>query len=466
MQLDPASLPDDVETLRRMMAAQAITLASTQAELAAAKSGLIAKTLEIEKLKMQLARLRRMQFGHSSEKLDREIAQLELRLEGLEAEEAQATPAAVEPSPAENAKPVRRPLPEHLERREVLHEAACACPACGGELRPLGEDVTELLEYEPARFHVVRHVRPKFSCRRCETITQAAMPDLPIERGRPGPGLLAHVLVSKYADHLPLYRQSDIYARDGVELDRSTLAEWVGRSSALLMPLVEEQRRQVMASPRLHGDDTPVPVLSPGLGRTKTGRLWVYVRDDRPHGGPAPPAAVYFYSPDRKGEHPQAHLASFAGHLHADAYAGFDALYAADRSPGRSPRSPAGRMQGGSSTTSMPPIRAPWPRRRWTGSGSLRHRSRHPRTAARRTAMRPAGPSAAGSPCPQGVARCHPGEAVRQVGTGAGDALCARPLAGAAPLSRRRHPGDRQQRRRTGPARRGARPQELAVCRL
>lgn len=146
-------------------------------------------------------------------------------------------------------------------------------PACVGEVRPLGEDVAEVLEYEPARFHVVRHVRPKFSCRRCETITQAAMPDLPIERGLPGLGLLAHVLVSKYADHLPLYRQADIYAREGVDLDRSTLADCVGRSSALLTPLVEELRRQVIASPRLHGDDTPVPVLSPGLGRTKTGRL-------------------------------------------------------------------------------------------------------------------------------------------------------------------------------------------------
>jgi transposase len=338
MQLDPASLPDDVAALRRLVADQAAALASTRAELDAAKSGLLAKTLELEKLKVQLARLRRMQFGRSSEKLDREIEQLELRLEELEAEETQVVPvaAAAEAAPAgaEKAKPARRPLPEHLPRREVVHAAACACPACGGELRRLGEDVTEVLEYEPARFHVVRHVRPKFSCRRCEAITQAPAPDLPIERGRPGPALLAHVLVSKYADHLPLYRQAEMYGRDGVELERSTLADWVGRSTTLLMPLVDELRRTVLASPRLHADDTPVPVLSPGLGRTRTGRLWVYVRDDRPHGGQAPPAAVYFYSPDRKGEQPQAHLQGFTGHLHADAYAGFEALYAPGRKPG------------------------------------------------------------------------------------------------------------------------------------
>jgi hypothetical protein len=153
------------------------------------------------------------------------------------------------------------------------------------------------------------------------------MPPLPIERGRPGPGLLAHVLIAKYADHLPLYRQSDIYAREGVDLERSTLADWVGRSAALLDPLVQALRKDVMASDVVHGDDTPVPVLEPGLGKTKTGRLWAYVRDGRPHGDERPPAAVYFYSPDRKGEHPQSHLKGFRGILHADGYAGFDAIF-------------------------------------------------------------------------------------------------------------------------------------------
>ena len=194
-------------------------------------------------------------------------------------------------------------------------------------MRRLGEDVTEVLEYVPASFKVIRHVRPKLSCRVCETIVQAPMPSLPIERGRPGPGLLAHVLVAKYADHLPLYRQSGIYAREGVDLERSTLADWVGRSAALLDPLVAALRKEVMASDVLHGDDTPVPVLAPGLGKTKTGRLWAYVRDQRPHGGQRPPAAAYFYSPDRKGEHPQAHLKSFKGVLHADGYAGFNAIF-------------------------------------------------------------------------------------------------------------------------------------------
>ena len=180
----------------------------------------------------------------------------------------------------------------------------------------------------PASFKVIRHVRPKLSCRVCETIVQAPMPSLPIERGKPGPGLIAHVLVSKYADHLPLYRQSDIYAREGVDLERSTLADWVGRSAALLNPLIEALRRDVLSSSVLHGDDTPVPVLAAGLGKTKTGRLWTYVRDGRPHGSSQPRAAVFFYSPDRKGEHPRRHLKTFTGLLYADGYTGFNAVFA------------------------------------------------------------------------------------------------------------------------------------------
>jgi transposase len=194
-------------------------------------------------------------------------------------------------------------------------------------MRKLGEDVTEVLDYVPASFKVIRHVRPKLSCRVCETIVQMPMPSLPIERGKPGPGLLAHVLVAKYADHLPLYRQSSIYAREGVDLERSTLADWVGRSTALLDPLIEALRKDVSASDVLHGDDTSVPVLAPGLGKTKTGRLWTYVRDGRPYGSDVSPACVFFYSPDRKGEHPQSHLKNFKGILHADGYAGFNAIF-------------------------------------------------------------------------------------------------------------------------------------------
>jgi transposase len=197
-------------------------------------------------------------------------------------------------------------------------------------LSKLGEDVSEMLEYVPASFFVVRHVRPKLSCTKCDHIVQAAAPTRPIERGVAGPGLLAHVLVSKYADHLPLYRQSEIYARYGVELERSTLADWVGGTSELLDPLVETLRRYVMAAGKVHADDTPVPVLAPGNGKTKTGRLWTYVRDDRPAGDTAAPAVWFAYSPDRKGEHPEQHLRQFRGALQADAYAGFNQLYKED----------------------------------------------------------------------------------------------------------------------------------------
>jgi transposase len=184
-----------------------------------------------------------------------------------------------------------------------------------------------VLEYVPACFRVIQHVRPKLSCRRCERIVQAPAPSRPIARGLAGPGLLAHVLISKYCDHQPLYRQSEIYARQGVELERSTLADWVGGTSELLGPLVEALRRHVMAASKLHADDTPVPVLAPGNGRTKTGRLWTYVRDDRPAGDTAAPAVWFAYSPDRKGEHPKQHLRMFHGALQADAYAGFNQLY-------------------------------------------------------------------------------------------------------------------------------------------
>ncbi len=209
----------------------------------------------------------------------------------------------------------------------VEHAAPCACPKCGGTLRALGEDVTEVLDYVPGSFRVTRHVRPKLSCRSCESIAQAPVPSLPIERGLAGPGLLSHVLVAKYCDHLPLYRQAEIYARNGLDLDRSTLAGWVGQTARLVRPLVEAVGAHVMAAERVHADDTTVPVLDPGRGKTKTGRLWCYVRDDRPFAGKAPPAVLYCYSPDRKGEHPRAHLAPFRGILQADGYAGYAGLY-------------------------------------------------------------------------------------------------------------------------------------------
>ena len=313
MDVDPANLPKDTDALQALVRQLLGTVRN--------------QGLKIAQLEARIAKLKRMQFGQSSEKIAREIAQLELELDTLHEEEAHA--AAERPASVQKLieTPYRKPLPEHLPREEEVHEPACTCPNCGGTMRKLGEDVTEVLDYVPASFKVIRHVRPKLSCRVCETIVQAPMPSLPIERGKPGPGLLAHVLVSKYADHLPLYRQAEIYAREGVDLERSTLADWVGRSTALLDPLVAALRKSVLSSNTLHGDDTPVPVLAPGLGKTRTGRLWVYVRDGRPHGSPQPPAAVFFYSPDRKGEHPKAHLKNFAGVLHADGYAGFNPVF-------------------------------------------------------------------------------------------------------------------------------------------
>src|SRR5882672_9676360 len=310
---------------------------SQRAQLLSKDEQLQSRDTEIEHLKLLIAKLRRMQFGRKSEKLDRQIEQLELRLDELQATQAENTsashtPAGVAPVASVAAKPTRKPLPEHLPRevRKYLPKQA-ACPDCGGKLNFLGEDISEILEYVPARFKVIRQVRPKLACACCERIVQAAAPSRPIERGVAGPGLLAHVLVSKYCDHLPLYRQSEIYAREELDLDRSTLCDWVGQAAWLLQPIVAGIQKHVFAAVKIHGDDTPVPVLSPGLGRTKTGRLWVYVRDDRPFCGPDPPAAAYFYSPDRGGTHPATHLAGFTGFLQADAYAGFEALYDAAR---------------------------------------------------------------------------------------------------------------------------------------
>lgn len=331
-------LPDDVETLKAMFLAQREALASAEARAMAAETNARDQALLIEKLEHQIARLRHERFGQSSERralLDQlELQLFELKEDKAEAEAATQTDAA--PTQAVQAftrrKPARRPLPEHLPRERVVYPIPSACPCCGGVLHKLGEDVTETLELVPRQWKVIQHVREKHSCRSCEKITQPPAPSHPIARGRAGPGLLAHVLFAKYGLHLPLTRQSATYAREGIELDVSTLADWVGASAATLMPLVEAVRGHVFAAERLHADDTTVPVLD--VGRTRTGRLWTYVRDDRPFAGADPPAAAYFYSPDRRGEHPEAHLASWAGLLQADAYAGYDRLYAAGRKPG------------------------------------------------------------------------------------------------------------------------------------
>ena len=284
---------------------------------------------EIERLVLLVAKLNQMLFGRKSEKVLRQIDQLEFQLEDLQVASAvEETQAAAPAERSAAAKPRRRPLPEHLPREVHTHMPGHdACPDCGGRLRELGEDVAEMLEYVRASFKVLRHVRPKLSCDDCDRIVQAPAPSRPIDRGLAGPGLLAHVLVSKYADHQPLYRQSEIYAREGVDLDRSTLAGWVGATSELLAPLVAAVRDHVLSATKLHADDTPVPVLAPGNGKTKIGRLWTYVRDDRPSGDTTAPAVWFAYSPDRKGERPREHLKLYQGALQADAYAGFHHLY-------------------------------------------------------------------------------------------------------------------------------------------
>jgi transposase len=348
-----SALPRDIRSLQQMIAEREASLAEREriiaeketqlAErdrlIAVRDAELYAKTLQIEHLKAQLAALRRARFGRSSEKLDREIEQLELLIGDIEegvaesearTEQADDKKASPERAKRERHKPTgRKPLPAHLPREQVTHAPQGACSCCGGTvLRKIGDDVTEVLEYVPSTFKVVQHVRPKMSCRACETIMQAPLPSFPIERGRPGPGLLAHVAVAKYADGLPLYRQSEIYARQGVDIDRSTMADWMGRTAALLYPLTEAIGQHVRAGPVLHADDTTVPVLEPGRGQTRTGRLWAVVRDERPFAGTAPPAVYYRYSPDRRGEHAEALLGSCRGFLHADGYAGFNALFA------------------------------------------------------------------------------------------------------------------------------------------
>ena len=304
---------------------------NASSEVEALRQQVEALTVENEHLKLLVAKYRHMHFGQKAETQE-QLGQLDLGFayEPLAipvAESVTSSPAANEAA-AEKRSRKRKAFPETLPRETVTHtpEATC-CPDCGGHFKPLGEDVSEMLEYVAASFKVVRHVRPKLACARCDYIAQADAPSRPIPRGIAGPALLAHILVGKFCDHLPLYRQSAIYARSGLDLDRALLAEWVGHCHELVSPLVETIRRYVLSGPKVHADDTPLPVLSPGKGRTKTARLWTYVRDDRPAGSDDPPAVWFAYSEDRKGHHPCDHLKSFRGVLQADAYAGFDALY-------------------------------------------------------------------------------------------------------------------------------------------
>jgi transposase len=317
-----AALPDDIETLKRWV---------------------IGRDEMIAKLMAEIARLKRWRFGRSAERMDAALVQLQLLLDDLQeptvgavfeqetvpVEESTQSPL---PSRGRRLHRVPRALPAHLPRETIVHApASCTCPDCGAAMRKLGEDISEMLDYIPGYFKVLRHVRPKLSCGHCARVIQLPAPSRPIERGLPAAGLLAQIIVAKYGDHCPLYRQQAIYRRAGVDLDRATLAEWVGGASRLLDPLVESLGRYVRSAEKLHADDTPVPVLDPGRGKTKTGRLWTYVRDDRPAASGDPPAVWYRYSPDRKGEHPQAHLRGFRGILQADAYSGFAPMYQSER---------------------------------------------------------------------------------------------------------------------------------------
>jgi transposase len=324
-----------------MVIAAEIARVEAEAKARNAEAEVRARELVIEQMKFTIAKLRHERFGQSSER-SAVLEQLELSLADMQEDAAEAeakaqlaaaaaAAAKVKVQAFERRKPARRPLPEHLPRERVVYPSPSACPCCGGALHKLAEDVTETLELVPRQWKVIQHVREKFSCRSCEAITQPPAPSHPIARGRAGPQLLAHILFSKYGLHLPLNRQSTVYAREGVDLDVSTLADWVGAAAATLMPLVEVIRSHVFSAERIHADDTTVPVLA--KGKTRTGRLWTYVRDDRPFGGPDPPAAVFFYSPDRSAKHPEQHLATYAGLMQADAYAGFNRLYGKGRKP-------------------------------------------------------------------------------------------------------------------------------------
>lgn len=322
--------PDDILLLKQRLAEQEALVRTLQEKLSE-------REREIDHLQAQLDKLRRMNFGRQSEKMARRIAQMETDLTRLQ-QESDALTGRVDDPPV--PRPLRqtrtcKPFPASLPRDEKrLQPAHTCCPDCGGALSYLGEDTAEQLELIRSAFRVIRTVREKHACRKCDHIVQAPAPSRPIERGIAGPGLLARVLTSKYAEHTPLYRQTEIYARQGVELSRSVLSGWVDACCRLMAPLEEALRDYVLIPGKLHADDTPVPVLLPGNKKTKTGRLWTYVRDDRNAGSSHPPAVWFAYSPDRKGSHPQEHLARFSGVLQADAYAGFNELYKPGRQGG------------------------------------------------------------------------------------------------------------------------------------
>lgn len=335
------NLPKDIDALTALILAERAErqsertrLAEAEAKLAARDAELSKRAVEIEHLKSILAKLRRQRYGRSSEKLDAEIHQLELWVDDAETSLAQAKAAADAQTQQATSRPprkpaVRKPLPEHLPREIVVLEPTIACrcgdPKCRAKIR---DEVTEVLERLPSQMKVIRYIRPIYACRACQMITQAPAPDLPILKGYAGPGLISWIAISKYCDGLPLYRLSNMLAREGIEIERAVMADWMGHVAWWIDPIVELIAQHVMSAGVIHADDTPIKVLAPGRGRTVTGRLWNYVVDQRPWCGSQAPAALFRYSPDRKGERPQEHLSGYKGFLHADAYAGYKELYA------------------------------------------------------------------------------------------------------------------------------------------
>jgi transposase len=377
-------IPDDIDALKVALVAK--RAARQQAEVRASSAEAM-----VAHYKLLIAKLKREQYGQSSERGRKLLDQLELQLEELEASAAEDE-AAAEPAgdtavrPFTRKKPVRGSFPGTSAARARGDPRSDRCPCCGGKLAKLGETITETLEVVPRQWKVIQTVREKFTCRSCEKITQPPAPFHVIARARAGASLLAMILYAKFGEHQPLNRQSDSYARQGIDLDVSTLADWVGACSATLAPLVELIRRHVFAAERIHGDDTTVPVLA--KGRTITGRLWTYVRDDRPFAGPDPPAAVFYYSRNRNGEHPARHLAGYAGILQADAYAGFGDLYDGKRKP--KPITEAACWSHGRrkffviADTSAKGVGAPW---RWRRCAAL---TRSSPSSATSTVTRPA----------------------------------------------------------------------------
>ena len=331
---NPALLQARLAALTSMLETQNSAVEQLRVEREAFRAERDTANAEVEKLQLIIKELMRSRYGARSEKLDPD--QLQLALEEV-AQSLGAAQAAVDPeAPADRkAAGERKPplrnrgaLPAHLPRVEVVIDVEDKrCPYCGGAMHVIGEDVAEMLDVVPALYQVKVIRRPRYGCRGCESaVVQAPAPERPLTGGMATEALLAQVLVAKYSDHLPLYRQAQIFARHGIDLDRSTLANWVGRACWWLRPLAELLQGSILSSPKIFADDTPVPVLDPGRGRTKTGRLWSYARDDRPWQGPLPPAVAYVYSENRQGAHPQSHLAAFAGVLQVDGYAGFNAL--------------------------------------------------------------------------------------------------------------------------------------------